>query len=159
MPAQTNVQMSLKSQELFRSLSFDEVAAVSTFSSRKEYDAGGFVFERGGYGSHFFTVIEGQVNLKLASTDRTSGIVVARLTAGHILGLSPLLGFERFTTTAICAEPTSVLAVEVAPFRRLLQDNAAVGLSVMNVVARAYFSRYIETLQRIQGVLDELAAV
>jgi CRP-like cAMP-binding protein len=147
----------MKGYELFQSLSFEEIDAISDFSGRKSMEAGGIIFRAGGKGTHFFVVVDGQVDLKLPSADLESVIVVGRMHRGDIFGLSPLLGIDRFTTTAECAEPSTVLAVEVAPFQRLLKENPRVGLSMMNVVARAYFSRYVETLRRIQNMLDDLA--
>ena len=70
-----------------------------------------------------------------------------------------MLGIGRYTLTAECTEPCNVLAIEVKAFRKLLAKNPAVGLDVMTVVAKAYFSRYTEVLQRIQNVVQELASV
>lgn len=50
-----------------------------------------------------------------------------------------------------------MLADESVPFRKLLDDNPRVGLQMMTVMARAYFSRYIDTLGRIDGVVNDLA--
>jgi CRP-like cAMP-binding protein len=75
---------------------------------------------------------------------------------GDILGLSPLLGSDRHMTTAKCRQDSTVLAVEIVPFRRLLDDNPRVGLHMMEVMARAYFSRYVDTLGRIQGIVNDL---
>ncbi len=151
-----SVSRMIRGHELFQSFSFEEVESISTFSGAKEYGAGERVFERGEQGSHFFVVLEGQVSLKLPSADDVSSLVVGRMGQGDIFGLSPLLGFDRFTTTAECREDSSVLAIEAEPFRALLEDNSAVGLKTMTVMARAYFSRYIDTLSRFQHVLDEL---
>ncbi len=147
----------MKGHELFRSLSFEEVERVSRFSGSKGYDKGEVVFKRDARGSHFFVVVEGRVNLRLPSDDGESSLVVGRMDQGDIFGLSSFLGMERFTTTAQCARPSSVLAVEVEPFRELLDQNPRVGQSVMNMVARVYFSRYIETLRRMHHLLDDLA--
>jgi CRP-like cAMP-binding protein len=75
---------------------------------------------------------------------------------GDIFGLSPLMGADRYMTTAKCGEDSNVLAVEIVPFRKLLDDNPRVGLHMMEVMARAYFSRYVDTLGRIQGIVNDL---
>ena len=147
----------IKGHELFKSLSFEEVERISSFSGSKYYEQEDTIFRLGDLGSHFFIVISGRVNLVLPSTDAESSMVVGRLQEGDIFGLSPFLGFDRFTTTAVCAKPSTVLAVEVLPFRRVLEDNAMVGLHVMNVVARAYYARYVDTLGRFQNILNDLA--
>jgi CRP-like cAMP-binding protein len=147
----------MKSHELFRSLSFEEVELISTFSASKSYQQGDFVFRRKTYASHFFVVVEGRVNLMLPTADGESSLVVGRMNAGDIFGISPLLGFDRYTTRAQCAEPCTILAIEVAPFRKILEQNSTVGLAAMEVIARSYFSRYIEILSRFQNLLEDLA--
>ena len=147
----------IKGHELFRSLSFEEVERVSSFSGQKQFEPEDTIFRQGDHGTHFFVVIKGRVSLLLPSNDDESNMVVGRLKEGDIFGLSPLLGFDRYTTTAHCPGRSTVLAIEVARFRRTLEDNAAVGLHVMTVMARAYFERYIDTLGRFQNILNELA--
>ncbi len=41
-------------------------------------------------------------------------------------------------------------------FRALLDNNPQVGLRVMSVAANAYFSRYVETLKKIQNVVNDI---
>ncbi|MBW2524508.1 MAG: cyclic nucleotide-binding domain-containing protein [Deltaproteobacteria bacterium] len=147
----------IKSHELFRALSFEEIERVSGYSGAKNYDAGGIVYQRHDRATHFFVVLEGKVHIKLPSTDGECQLLVGRMEKGDIFGLSPFLGFESFMATAQCACKSSVLAVEAAPFRLLLEDNSAVGLRVNNIIAKAYFSRYLETLARFQHVLDGLS--
>ncbi len=147
----------IKGHELFQSLSFEEVEEVSTFAGPKHYEKDELVFRKGDRGSHFFIVLEGRVNLVLPSSDNVSQLVVGRLGRGDIFGLSPLLGSDRHMTVAKCSETSTVLAVEVTPFRKLLEHNPQVGLHMMTVMARAYFSRYVDTLGRIQGIVNEIA--
>ncbi len=147
----------IKGHELFQSFSFEEVEKISTFSGAKSYGRGDFVFQRGAAGTHFFVVLSGRVSLVLPADDRESSMVVGRMEKGDIFGVSPLLGMGNYTTTARCAEESSVLAVEAAAFCQLLELNPAVGQKAMNVMARAYFSRYVETLMRFQSVLNDLA--
>jgi CRP-like cAMP-binding protein len=147
----------IKGHELFQSLSFEEVAAVSTFAAPKPFERDETVFGKGDRGSHFFIVLEGRVNLIIPSADNESQLVVGRMGKGDIFGLSPLMGADRYMTTARCSEDSTILAVEIVPFRKLLDDNPRVGLHMMEVMARAYFSRYVDTLGRIQGIVNDLA--
>ncbi len=152
-----NTTRMIKGHELFESLSFEEVEKISNFSGPKEYQAGDTVFRRGQRGTHFFVVLDGQVELEIPSTDSESKMVADRLEGGEILGLSPLLGVPEYTTTAHCREASTVLAVEVEPFRRIIEDNSSVGMKIMQAAARTYFTRYINTLGRIHNILNELA--
>jgi len=146
----------IKGHELFQSLSFEEVERLSSFSGSQPMEVGDIVFQGGALCSQFFVVLEGRVSLKLPSRDDQSSVVVGRMGKGDIFGFPALLGADQCTTTAQCTEAGAVLAVDVKSFRKLLEDNASVGLRAMTVVARAYFTRYVETLRRFQSVLDEL---
>jgi len=152
-----SVSKMIKGHELFRSFSFEEVEQISTFSGTKTLETGEHVFCEGGEGSHFFVMLDGKVNLVLPAEDRDSSMVVGRMVKGDIFGVSPLLGLGRYTTNARCAVGSTVLAVEAAAFRTLLENNPVVGQNAMKVMARAYFSRYIDTLKRFQNVLNDLA--
>jgi len=152
-----NVTKMIKGHDLFRSFDFDDIARLSDFTRQLNYGKGDLIYRSGQEGAHFYVVLKGRVNLKLASDDNESNLVVGRMEKGDIFGMSPLLGFNRFTTSAACATECQILAVEIEPFKALLTGNQQVHLNVMNTIARAYFSRYIETLKRSQNTLSGLA--
>ena len=85
----------MKSHEVFRNLSFEEIERVNRFAGTKNYAVDDVVFRRGDSSSHFFVVLEGRVNLKLPSSDRESSLVVGRMKRGDIFGLSGFLGFGK----------------------------------------------------------------
>jgi CRP-like cAMP-binding protein len=149
----------LKGHQLFQSLSFEEVNEISAFSGIKDFEKDEKIFDSGGIGSHFFVMQEGCVNLRLPAEAHEASLMVGRMEKGDIFGLAALLGAGRHTTTAQCAEPSKVLAIEVEPLRALLKRNSPVGLHIMSVAAQAYFTRYIETLRRVQKVINEIAAI
>ena len=152
-----NVTKMIKGHDLFRSFDFDDIARLSDFTRQLKYGKGDLVYRSGQEGAHFYVVLEGRVNLKLTSDDNESSLVVGRMEKGDIFGLSPLLGFNRFTTSAVCATECQILAVEIGSFEALLTGNQQVHLNVMSIIARAYFSRYIDTLKRSQNTLSGLA--
>jgi len=146
-----------KGHELFQSISFEEVDRISNFSRTLDYQPGDVVFSSGERGHQFFVLLEGRVNLRLPASEIDTSLVVGRIEKGDIFGLSPLLGFEHFTTTAQCAECSTILVIDVAPFREMLAGNTRVDAYIMNVIARAYFTRYLEVLRRFQNILNEIA--
>ena len=154
-----SVTRMLKGHELFQSLSFEEIDTISSFAGVKEYRAGEEIFGSETVGSHFFVLLEGRVNLWLPADAHETSLVVGRMEEGDLFGLAPLLGKGRHTTTARCTGPAKVLAIEATPLMELLEQNCHVGLQVMRVAAQAYFSRYVETLSRLQNVVNEIAAI
>ena len=152
-----SVTQMIKGHDLFRFFDFDDIARLSDFSRQLKFGEGDYVYRSGQEGAHFYVVLEGRVNLLLISDDNESKLVVGRMEKGAIFGMSPLLGFDHFTTNARCATECQILAVEIEPFKKLLDGNQQVHLQVMSTIARAYFSRYIDTLKRSQNTLSGLA--
>jgi CRP-like cAMP-binding protein len=149
----------LKGHELFESLTFEEVDRISSFSALKDFEKDETVFESGTFGSHFLVLQEGSVDLRLPADAHEVSLIVGRLEKDDIFGLAPLLGAGHHTTTAKCAERCKVLFIEAARLRELLEQNALVGFHIMGTVAQAYFTRYIETLRRVQKVINEIAGI
>jgi len=154
-----SVTKMLKGHELFQSLSFEDVDKISNFSGVKDLRKDEVVFTSGGVGTHFFVLLEGIVNLRLPADAHEASLVVGRIEKGDIFGLAPLLGAGRHKTTAQCAEPCRVLSIEAEPLRKLLEESPFVGIHVMRMAAEAYFTRYVETLRRVQKVINEIAAI
>ena len=149
-----NVTQMIKGHVLFQFFDFDDIDRLSDFTRQLKFGKGDFIYRSGQEGAHFYVVLEGRVNLKLSSDDNESNLVVGRMAKGDIFGMSPVLGFNRFTTSAKCATDCQILAVEIEPFKKLLAGNQQVHLQVMSTIARAYFSRYIDTLKRSQNTLS-----
>lgn len=154
-----SVAKMLKGHELFRSLSFEEVERISRFSGLKDFGEGDLVFESGRQGSHFFVLQEGGVVLRIPAAAHEASLMVGHIENGEVFGLAPLLAAGRHTTSAHCTTASRVLAIEAAPIRALLEENCLIGMHIMGALARAYFSRYIEALVRVQRVVNEIGAI
>ncbi len=154
-----SVSKMLRGHELFRSLSFEDVDRISGFSGVKEFQKNESVFIGGVVGSHLFVLLEGSVILCFPAADPEGGLIVGRIKKGEMFGLATLLGEGRYTVTARCAEPCKVLTIEAAHLREILEQNPAVGLHIMRTAARAYFTRYIETLKRIHKAIGDIADI
>jgi len=154
-----SVTKMLKGHELFQTLSFEEIDRINGFSTLRQLERGETVFTAGSTGSHFFVLLEGRLSLRLPAGGPEPGLVIGRVEKDDIFGLAPLLGAGKHTTTAECAERCTVLEIEAASLRALLEQNCLVGFQIMSVAAQAYFSRYTELLHRLQNVVQDLAAI
>lgn len=154
-----SIDRALKGHDLFRSLSVDETNQISSFSSVKKYKADEIVFKYNGAGTHVYMLMKGSVYLRLPANPPEFSFAISKIEKGELFGLSPLLDSPRYTSTAQCSEETEVLAIEAQPFRELLQKNCPVGFNIMNQVAHIYFSRYIDVLKNLQGVVSQIALI
>jgi signal-transduction protein with cAMP-binding, CBS, and nucleotidyltransferase domain len=156
---QMSIAGMLKGHELFRALSVEDVGRISGFSSVKNYEKGETVFRFGRSASHVFLLLEGSVYLRVAAENPELSIAVARVEKGELFGLSPLLGSKTYTTSGICRENASVLAIEARPFRDLLYSDCRTGLHIMGDVAHVYFTRYLQVLKNLQRVVNDLPLI
>ena len=149
----------LMGHDLFQSLSVDDAHQISTFSSVKKYKADELVFKYGEAAAHVYMLMEGSVNLRLPANPADFSFVISKIEKGELFGLSPLLDSDRFTSTAQCVGPTELLSIEAQPFREMLIRNEVAGFNIINKVAHIYFTRYIEVLKNLQGVVGQISLI
>ena len=149
----------VKGQDLFASLTPEEVHSVSRFSSVKKYERGDIVYRYGAPASHLFILLKGRVLLRLPSQGPEAGLAFSRAEPGDLLGLAALAGSERYTVTASCVEASEIQVIEARPFRELLDANPHVGFQVMSAVAKSYCDRSVGALQRLQAVVSQIEFV
>jgi len=146
----------LQGHELLKNLTMEEVDRISKFSERKKYKENDTIFLHEAEAAHVYILLEGRVLLRLPAKPDDFRIVIARIEEGELFGLSPLLGSAKYTSEAQCARDTEVLAIEAHKLRELLQADCLAGFYIMNEVAQAYFTRYVELLGRLQGIVTQI---
>jgi len=147
----------VRGHDLFRSLPPREVDAVSSLAAVKRFAKGEVIHHRGHPASHLFVLLKGRVEQQLGAAGAESGMSVGRAEPGDLVGIASLLGAERYTTTARCAEPCELLVLEAAPLLEVLRRNPEADRGVLAAVARSYFTRYEALLGRLQGILVQVS--
>jgi CRP-like cAMP-binding protein len=146
----------LQGHELLKNLTMEEVDKISRFSERKKYKENETIFLHEAEAAHVYILLKGLVLLRLPAKPDEFRIVIARIEEGELFGLSPLLGSAKYTAEAQCAQGAEVLAIDAHQLRALLQADCLAGFYIMNEVAQAYFTRYIELLGRLQGIVTQI---
>jgi len=149
----------LKGHALFSNLRIEEVNQISEFSEERKYRKNDPVFAYAEKATHVFVLLQGSVFLHLPAKPEEFRIVIAKVAAGDLFGLSSLLGSDYYTLEAKCSEPADVLAIEAKKLRNLLETDCTAGFIIMNEVASTYFNRYIEILKRFQGIVTQIPLI
>jgi len=149
----------LKGHSLFSNFSIEEVNQISGFSEKKRYRKHELVFEYGEKASHLFVLLQGSVFLHLPAKPEEFRIIISKVAAGDLFGLSSLLGSEHYILEAQCAELADILVIDAEKFRNLLETDSAAGFIIMNEVASTYFNRYVEVLNRFQEIVTQIPLV
>ncbi len=153
----TVVKTMLSGHDLFRLLGAEEIEAVSRVSSVKRFARDETIHEHHTAVSHVFLCLEGSVALQLPARPSELRLTISQVHKGELFGVAPLLGIDRYTTTARATSQVEVLAIEAKAFQRIIDANPVVAHRLMARVAQVYFGRYLEVMRRLQGVLRELS--
>lgn len=151
------VKTMLSGHDLFRLLGAEEIEAVSRISAVKRFTRDETIHEHHALVSHVFLCLEGTVLLQLPARASELRLTIAQIGKGELFGVAPLLGIDRYTTSARAAGPVEALAIEAKGFQRIVEKSPVVAHQLMSRVAQVYFGRYLEVMRRLQGVLRELA--
>jgi CRP-like cAMP-binding protein len=117
---------SLKTQEVFQFLRPDQVKAISDASETITCRAGETVYERGARADHFYTVLEGEVALRLPGNGGFS-IVIDQLPRKAMFGACVCFDRTSYALTAQCIEDSELLKTESAVLKKLMDEDLAMG--------------------------------
>lgn len=142
-----DVMQLLKRCEVFIGLNDNDLEKVSTLSSwrRETFKAGEFIFHEDIEVKDFHIMEEGLVRIVVSyqdeSLDKLTQIPVDIITRGDVFGWSSIVSGHVATTSAICIEPSSVIVVDGAELKALLDSNHSMGYEVMQGLVRVIGTR------------------
>ena len=121
--------------EAFPKLSAAQIARLSSSGRRRHVEPGEVLFEMGATERSLFVLLEGSVEAVHPSRDGET--VVVRLEPGEFTGEVDMLVGRRSLVRGRAREPSEVLEVERATFRRVLETDPELG----EIFLRAYLLR------------------
>ncbi len=134
--------MLLSAAEPFHHLSPATLDAAAALAAEERHPAGAFLFRAGDPADGFFVLSEGRIRVSIS---RRGGIAHTLNRPGQILGWSSMAGFETYSASAECIEPTTVLRIPAARLIGLLESDPASGLAFYQTLARYIGGRLIES--------------
>jgi len=129
------MEHTLRSCEFFELLETGELSEISNLGQIMTYQDGEYVFRQGDYGEHIYIIAEGQIYLE-RTVDlgaHKGNVVIEILGKGRVLGCwSTLLDMPHILmSSAVCKQPTKIVAIKGAELRRIMIGNAELGLNLM----------------------------
>jgi CRP-like cAMP-binding protein len=146
------MEESLKTQEVFQFLRPDQVKAISEASETIRCLAGETVYERGARADHFFTVLEGEVALRLPGRGNFS-IAIDQLTRKAMFGACVCFNRDSYALTAQCVEDSVLLKTENAALKKLMDEDLLLGYRLQTRISEVYFNRYNDTMKKLQSIV------
>jgi CRP-like cAMP-binding protein len=126
----------LRGVTVFSGLSADELARVTGAAIVTEHPQGEELTEQGAYSHRFYLILDGKVSVE------RDGDAVATLGPGEFIGEVSLLGGGKATATVRCEEPTRCLVLRREEFWKVLEEEPAMALRILEVVCRRLAEEY-----------------
>jgi len=142
----------LTAQKVFEFLRPDQVHAISEASDKVRFAAGDTIYERGAKADHFFTVLKGQVTLRLPGRDGLS-IAIDQLGKGAMFGSCVCFKRDSYALTAQCTEDAELLKIKGSVLDDLMEEDRTMGYALQSRISEIYFGRYIETMKKLQAIV------
>lgn len=145
----------LLAHDVFSFLRPEQVDAISERAERVTLPAGATVYERGAPADHLYTVLEGEVTLRLPGRGGVS-VVIDQLTQGEMFGSCVCFERDSYALTAQCTRDSELLRIESGVLKDLMDEDLRMGYLLQTRLSAMYFGRYIETMRRLQAITMSL---
>lgn len=120
----------LKEVSLFQDVPGIELLSIAEACERRSFKANTPIFNEGDFGDSLYIVVEGVVNIVRGTT------VINTVGVSRCLGEIAIIDGATRTASAVCATDVVVYRLSAERFRSIVNDNGAVALGVMRVLAQ-----------------------
>jgi CRP-like cAMP-binding protein len=142
----------LAAHEVFGFLRPDQLDTLSSAAEVVSLKAGDTVYSKGEEVTHFYTVLKGQVALRLPGKERVS-VLIDQLDKGAMFGSCICFKYDTYALTAQCLEDSELLKINAAVFKDMMDGDPRMGYSIQTRFSEIYFKRYIETMRKLQAIV------
>jgi CRP-like cAMP-binding protein len=143
----------LKGVILLNHLTDPMLKKIQTITNVRDYAAGEFIYEAGGYAEHLFSVVDGRVGLELEKTT-SNHVRITEITRGMTFGLPTLVDTERkrYLVSAKALVKTRVFAWKGADLEKIFFEDFEMGFFFMRRIAKILNTRLEATYAQIAEI-------
>jgi CRP-like cAMP-binding protein len=145
----------LVAHDVFSFLRPEQVDAISERAERVRFVAGATVYERGARADHVYTVLDGEVSLRLPAKGGLS-VVIDQVGPGEMFGSCMCFQRDAYALTAQCTKDSELLRIEMGALKALMDRDHLLGYALQQRFSAIYFGRYIETMRKLQAITMSL---
>ncbi|MBI2853425.1 MAG: cyclic nucleotide-binding domain-containing protein [Chloroflexi bacterium] len=141
----------LRLSVVFEELKEAQVDKIMCLCQAEEYEAGGTIFSEKSPAKNLYVLEKGKVALqmhRLVEPGQLGGRVTVDIVApSEVFGWSAVVEAHPYTLTAVCLEPTEVLAIDGARLRALMAEDHDIGYLMFRRLIRVVACRLDEARQ------------
>lgn len=141
----------LIAHDVFGFLRPEQVAAINERAERVQLPAGTVIYERGARADHLYTVLDGEVTLRLPGRQGFS-VVIDLVQPGEMFGSCVCFERDSYALTAQCATDADLLRIESSALKELMDGDPRLGYALQARLSAVYFGRYVETMRKLQAI-------
>ena len=141
----------LVADEVFSFLRPEQVRAISERAERIRLAAGETVYEQGSKAEYLYSVLDGEVTLRLPGTGGFS-VVIDQVRKGDLFGSCACFQRDSYALTAQCTRDCELLRIESAALKKLMDDDLILGYALQTRISAVYFRRYVEAMRKLQAI-------
>jgi CRP/FNR family transcriptional regulator, dissimilatory nitrate respiration regulator len=142
----------LTAREVFGFLLPEQVNAISEAAERINCKSGETVYEKGDKAEHFFVVLDGEITLRLPGKGGIN-LVIDQLHQGAVFGGCIGCARPAYSLSAQCTSDAILLRIRNSALKTLMERDPKLGYHLQGYISNAYFSRYIDTMQKLQAIV------
>jgi CRP-like cAMP-binding protein len=142
----------LRAQDVFEFLRPEQLDTISEHSLKINCEAGEIIYHMGDPADHLYTVLQGQVALRLPGVGGVS-VLIDQLSRGSTFGSCVSFHGGTYALTAQCTENTVLLKTRASVLKSLMDDDLMMGYAVQGRISEVYFGRYLETMKKLQAIV------
>ena len=137
-----SIEKTLKRAETFLGLDDSDLSKIAALPSCREeaYQPGEVIFGVGDETKYLYVLKEGQVELVMEvppkSKQAATRVVIERITTGGLFGWSAIVEPHSRTMSAVCKEPSRVVAISGVELIALLDKDYHIGYKVFQSLSR-----------------------
>jgi len=142
----------LRKMVILNILSDDMIMKIMPLVERKRFNEGEKVFRGTDMAEHFYLLNSGKILLEQRLSDKMT-VSIDSIKPGYSFGWSSLLSSElepysRYTSDAICVEPSEVFAISGEDLQRMMEDDYHMGFLLTRRLNRVIKQRLVHRTEQ-----------
>jgi signal transduction histidine kinase len=148
----------LKHAELFTDISVPHLFAIAAFCTEVTYQEGEIVFLEGDPARTLLVVERGKIALEkrvqIGRHTTTRNATIDYVGPGQVAGFSTIASPQTYTTSAMCIEPTRVIAIDGAALFEYLELHPEIGMTILHQLVSLVGGRYRRSIHTLTYFLS-----
>lgn len=124
-----DVERALARASVFADLDEPTISALAATATRRAWDTGTVLFQRGDAGDYLLALVTGQVRLSI-STPGGKELVLRHMGPGEVIGEFSLIDGQPRSADAMVVQPSSGIVLQRERFLRVAETHPQVGLAL-----------------------------